>query len=174
MRNQWSVISATPTAAELSTQQTDNTNTFGATPQNALSVIPASNTMLAFTTPVQSAPASPTALTFTGTSSTTTTLNWVDNSSNETGFPVYISTNNVNFSYLGTAAANTNNVQITGLALNTQYYFQVWASNETKYSAASANGNVTTLNLTNPMSGAYTINPSNPATGTNPSDFLTG
>ncbi|HMQ67925.1 MAG TPA: hypothetical protein PKA90_02995 [Ignavibacteria bacterium] len=164
-------ISATPTAAELSTQQTDNTNNFSATPQNALATVPATNTMLAFTTPVQTAPASPTTLTFTGTSSTTTTLNWVDASSNETGFPVYISTNNVDFNYLGTAPANTTSIQVTGLSLNTQYFFQVWASNETKYSASSANGNVTTLNLSNPMSGAYTINPSNPATGTNYQTF---
>lgn len=159
-------LSAIPTAAQLSTQQTANTATFSSTVQNGLATVPASNTMIAFTTAAQTAPNSPTSLTFTGTTGLGTTLNWVDNSSNETEFPVYISTDNINFSYIGAAAANAVSVAITGLLPSSTYYFQVWAANETKYSTAAATGNVTTLNAV-PLSGAYTINPSSPLSSTN-------
>lgn len=44
-----STMSAPPTTAQLLTQQSPNTATFGATPQNALGVVPQSNSMLVFT-----------------------------------------------------------------------------------------------------------------------------
>jgi hypothetical protein len=160
-------ISAVPTAAQLSTQQTANTGTFNATPQNLLATVPESNSMLSFApNPPQTAPNSPTSLTFTNTGSSTTTLNWNDNSSDEIEFPVYISTDNVNFSYIGAAAANAVSIPVVNLAPSTTYYFQVWAAKETKFSTSSANGNVTTL-ATVPLSGAFTINPAAPISSTN-------
>ncbi len=159
-------LSAVPTAAELLTQQTANTATFSNTAQNALATVPASNTSISFTTAAQTAPNSPTALNFTNVGTVGMTLNWTDNATNETGFPVYISTDNVNFTYVGSAAANAVTVNITGLTPATTYYYQVWASNETKYSASAATGSNAT-NTANPLSGAYTINPSNPISTTN-------
>ena len=164
-------MTAVPTAAELLTQQTANSATFSNTASNALATVPESNSMISFTVPAQTAPNSPTALNFTAVSKLGMTLNWTDNSSDELGFPVYISTDNVSFSFVGSAAANATNVGITGLVPGTTYYFQVWAANETKFSASAATGNQATLPAV-PLSGAYTIDPSNPISSTNFQSFL--
>jgi len=159
-------LSATPTAAQLLVQQAANTATFSNTPVANLSALPAANSMISFTAPAQTVPGSPTSLTFTNVTGTSLTLNWIDNSSNETEFPIYISTNGINFSYIGAAAAGATTIGIINLTPSTPYFFQIWAANETKYSAASANNNTTTL-ATIPLSGTYTINPSAPISATN-------
>ncbi|MEO6695288.1 MAG: fibronectin type III domain-containing protein [Ignavibacteria bacterium] len=161
-----STLSAVPTAAQLLTQQTANSGTFSNTVQNALAAVPATNSMISFATPVQTAPASPSNLTFTAVTTTTMTLNWIDNSTNETGFPIYISTDNVNFDFVGTAGANAISASFSGLTPSTTYYFQVWASNETMFSPSAATGSQSTA-VAVPLSGAYTINPSLPVSSTN-------
>ena len=70
-----------PTAANLLTQQTANTNTFGSTASNSLggtteANMPATNSQYSFTAPV---PAAPTTLTFTSVAVTGMTVNFVDN-----------------------------------------------------------------------------------------------
>jgi len=155
-------LSPTPTAAELLIQQTPNGTTFsnavggGAGFNDSLNVLVTGGNKISFTPPAQTAPNAPTALNFTGTTGSSTYLNWTDNSSNETGFPVYMSEDNSYFFYLGTVPANTDSVEVVGLNAVTTYYFRVYASVETKISAP-ASGNVTTIG--NPLSGAYTINP---------------
>ncbi|MEP7169512.1 MAG: fibronectin type III domain-containing protein [Bacteroidota bacterium] len=165
-----STLSAVPTAGQLLIQQTANTNTFSNTIVTNLATLPAANSMLSFNPPAQTAPAAPTSLTFSNLTGTSLTLNWVDNSSNETEFPIYISTDGTNFSYIGAAAANATSIGIINLLPSTNYFFQVYAANETKYSTSSANNNTTTL-ATVPLSGAYTINPALPISATNFKSF---
>lgn len=63
------------------------------------------------------------------------TINWVDNSTNEDGFRVYISNDDVNFTQYGSDIESTTQVQtgddysqiITGLLPGTTYYFRVSA-----------------------------------------------
>lgn len=153
-------LSAVPLPAELLTQQTQNTGTFSNTPQNALATVPANLTQITFNTPP--APnGSPSNLTFSATSSSGTTLTWNDNSSNELGFPVYRSTDGINYSYIGSAAAgagSTQSITISGLTPSTLYYFQVYASTEGQLSPGFASGQVTTL-ATVPICGTKSIGP---------------
>ncbi|MES2780570.1 MAG: T9SS type A sorting domain-containing protein [Bacteroidota bacterium] len=77
-------------------------------------------------------PAPPTTLTFSAVGASNTTINWVDNSSTETSFHVYRSTDNVNFTLASTVTSSTtattgnpyNYVQ-TGLNPGTTYYYRV-------------------------------------------------
>jgi len=63
------------------------------------------------------------------------TLNWVDNSTNETAFRVYGSVDNITFTQMGTDVASTSvasvgtaySLPITGLLPSTTYYFRVAA-----------------------------------------------
>jgi hypothetical protein len=77
-------------------------------------------------------PATPTTLTFTAVAGSTTTLNWVDNSSTETAFRVYRSLDNVNFTQIGSVTSTTTagtgtsyNYAQTGLNPGTIYYYRV-------------------------------------------------
>lgn len=72
----------------------------------------------------------PTNLTFTEVGTSAIRLNWTDNSSNELGFVVYRSTDNVNFTYLGQTAANVTTFNNTALTTNTIYYYRVYAFRE--------------------------------------------
>jgi hypothetical protein len=134
-----------------------------------LNVTPNSANKISFTPPAQTAPNAPTALNFTSITGSSVDLNWTDNSSNETGFPVYMSTNNSYFYYIGTAPANTVTATVSGLSAVTTYYFRVYASVETKISAP-ASGTVATIG--NPLSGAYTINPAGSPNRPNFQSFL--
>ncbi|WP_353084964.1 GEVED domain-containing protein [Flavobacterium sp.] len=76
-------------------------------------------------------------ITFTATAVTQTgmTLNWVDNSTNETGFRVYRSTDNITFTQVGanilsTTSAGTGTAYTsaqTGLTFGTTYYYRIVA-----------------------------------------------
>ncbi|HEV7570347.1 MAG TPA: fibronectin type III domain-containing protein [Thermoanaerobaculia bacterium] len=68
-------------------------------------------------------------LTFTAVSATGMTLNWTD-SSNETGYTVFISTDAVNFTFVNTAAQNATSFVATGLLASTNYTWRVVAVNE--------------------------------------------
>jgi hypothetical protein len=60
-------------------------------------------------------------------------LNWIDNSSNETGFTIQRATNSLFTQGLTTVTvpANTTTLSVTGLAKNTQYWFRIRANNGT-------------------------------------------
>ncbi|HEV7508554.1 MAG TPA: fibronectin type III domain-containing protein, partial [Thermoanaerobaculia bacterium] len=77
--------------------------------------------------PVVNPPGAP--LTFTSVTATGMTLNWTD-SSNETGYAVYISTDGTNFSFLNTAAQNATSFVASGLLGGTTYFWRVYAVNE--------------------------------------------
>lgn len=120
-----STMSATPTATELLVQQTANTATFSNAIKNNLTVAPASNSKLTFTPPAPTL--APTGLTFSGATKTSMTLNWSDNASNEVGYVIYNSTDNVTFSFASQVVAGSVSSAITGLLPSTTYYWQVYA-----------------------------------------------
>ncbi|MCX6158193.1 MAG: hypothetical protein NTY74_09485 [Ignavibacteriae bacterium] len=161
-------LSATPTAAELLTQQTVNTATFSNTVSNALGGatpgnMPTTNSKITFTPPAAST--APTNLTFTLITGTSYTLNWVDNSSNETGFGIWKSTDGINYNYIGNVAANTTTYNATGLSFGTTYYWKVAALNEGQLSSYLSGSQMTTAGL---LSGNKYI-----GTGTYTMDYAT-
>ncbi|HEX4495428.1 MAG TPA: IPTL-CTERM sorting domain-containing protein [Thermoanaerobaculia bacterium] len=68
-------------------------------------------------------------LTFTAVSATGMTLNWTD-SSNETGYAIYSSTDGTNFTFVNTAAQNATSFVATGLLGATTYFWRVYAVDE--------------------------------------------
>ncbi|MDH4402901.1 MAG: hypothetical protein QE264_01490 [Flavobacterium sp.] len=134
-------ISATPTIAELLTQQTVNTTTFSATASNALGGatpgnMPEANSMISFTPTSTTAP---TSLTFSNISSGAMRLNWTDNSSDELGFIIERSTDNITYTTVSTQPANAATYGAVNLAANTNYYFKVSPLREAKGTALSGN-----------------------------------
>jgi hypothetical protein len=92
------------------------------------------------------APAAPTTLTISPvTSATELTLNWADNSTNETGFQVERSaTGSGGWSLISTTAANTVTYTNTGLSPSTPYFYRVRAVNGVGNSAYTNTANATT------------------------------
>ncbi|MBL7883161.1 MAG: hypothetical protein JNL69_03780, partial [Bacteroidia bacterium] len=132
-------LANTPTAAQLKCQQTANSNTFNNTEQNALTAMPTNNSKITFT-PTVTAPASPSGtLTFAGVSQTGMTLSWTNWCTNEVGYVIYNSTDNVNFSFVTQTAANATNSAISGLMPGTTYYWRLYAVTD-GFLSASING----------------------------------
>ncbi len=86
-----------------------------------------------------SAPAPPASLTATAASTSQINLAWTDNSSNEEGFKVERSTDNVTFAQITQTAANSTGYQDNGLNSNTLYYYRVRAANNTYGDSAYSN-----------------------------------
>ena len=78
-------------------------------------------------------------LNFAGITSAGITLNWTDNSSNETGFHIYRSADGTNYVKVADAAANATQYADTGLSAATNYYYKVsaWNSGGETFSAAA-------------------------------------
>ncbi|HKP31425.1 MAG TPA: LamG-like jellyroll fold domain-containing protein [Chitinophagaceae bacterium] len=105
------------------------------------------------------APAAPTVLTATATSSFQINLQWNDNSATETGYEVYRSTNNnSNFRLIDTvpggAGAQKNYVD-AGLFANVRYYYRVRAFGTGGTSAYSNEANAKTFNTKPEMSDIF-------------------
>jgi hypothetical protein len=68
-----------------------------------------------------------------GNKSRSVILNWIDNSSNETGFTIQRATNSLFTQGLTTTtvAANVKTLTVTGLSVNTKYWFRIRANNGT-------------------------------------------
>src|SRR5207302_1151836 len=108
---------------------------FRVTATNAVGESAASNTA-SMTTPA--APAAPSSLSATAAANgTQVNLAWTDNSTNETGFNVYKSTDGVNFALLASVGANVIAYTWTAATPGTSYSFRVTASNAVGESAAS-------------------------------------
>jgi hypothetical protein len=136
-------LANTPTAAQLKCQQTANSNTFNNTEQNALTAMPANNSKITFTPPATT-PASPSGtLTFTGVSQTGMTVNWTNWCTNELGYVLYNSTDNVNFDFVTQTAVNATSYVATGLLPGTTYYWRMYAVTE-GYLSAAVSGNQAT------------------------------
>ncbi len=87
------------------------------------------------------APAAPTGVTLTSTSSSSLGIKWTDASTNETGFRVYRSTDGTNYTLVSTLAAGTTTYTDAGLSGSTKYWYTVSAYNtggEVKAAAISA------------------------------------
>ena len=83
-------------------------------------------------------PAAPSALTATAVSDTQINLAWTDGSSNETGFKVERSSDNVTFAEIVAVGVNVVSYSNTGLLGNTLYYYRVRAYNALGNSAYTA------------------------------------
>ena len=93
-------------------------------------------TTISLTVAASGLPAAPSNLTATA-GKKSVTLNWTDNSSNETGFKIERSTDGVNFSQITTTGANVTSYKNVGLTGGTTYYYRVRATNATGDSAYS-------------------------------------
>jgi gliding motility-associated-like protein len=92
-----------------------------------------------------SAPKVPTTLTITNTTFNTASLKWTDNSTNESGFQIERSEDNIAFSAVGTAAANATSYVDANLYGGTLYYYRVRAISTAGSSIASNVASTTTL-----------------------------
>jgi hypothetical protein len=99
-----------------------------------------------FGTPGGSAPAAPSSLGATASSSNQINLSWTDNASNETAYKVERATASGGpwTEIVANLAANTTSYSATGLSAATTYYFRVRASNTNGNSAYSNTANATT------------------------------
>jgi titin len=111
------LLTGTPTSAGTFEWNAIVTDTAGNTASRAL----------ATTIAPQPVPAAPTALRVTGATKNLVRLAWTDNSTNETGFGIEISTDGANFSVNGTVGAGVTTFNSTGLRSARTYYFRVRA-----------------------------------------------
>ena len=88
-------------------------------------------------TPVLPPPAAPSNLTAISVTRTQINLSWADNSTNEDGFRIERSTDNVTFTQIAQLGANVKNYASTGLTRNKVYYHRVRAFNTTGSSPPS-------------------------------------
>lgn len=100
-----------------------------ATIQVVLDSAHASTITLPTTSAVVATPAAPTKLAATVASSSAINLSWTDGSSNETGFMVERSTDNVTFAAVASVSANNTTFADSGLSSSTTYYYRVHAFN---------------------------------------------
>lgn len=150
-------VSNTPTTAQLKMLQTANSNSFSAGVQNGLSTMPASNSQYVFTPLVPTTASG--GLTFSGITQTGMTLNWTNWASNEVGYVIYNSTDNINFDFVFQSASNATTTAVTGLLPSTTYYWKLYAVTE-GYLSAAINGTQATLaagNKTSTTSGNWNV-----------------
>jgi hypothetical protein len=131
------------------------------TETNTVGTLPPSGLTFSFTPPAT--PASPTSLTFTGVTATAMTVNWQDNSTTESAFTVWRSTDNITFTQVATvtstSTATTGNpysYNATMLSSNTVYYWRIFAVNA-NCPGTPLSGSQSTLAGT--LCGTYTIGP---------------
>lgn len=137
--------SITTSSNTVSTGATFNTNSYTAATNiaNLYSAAEGSRRVYTFTPPVPTA--APGSLSFTAVTATSMTLNWTDNSTNETGFVIYRSLDGITYSYFATAAANATSFAASGLTTGTNYYWNVYAVTEGSLSSPALSGTQATL-----------------------------
>lgn len=108
-----------------------------------------------FTAPA--GPVAPSALNFTSVTAVAMTLNWTDNSGDETGFGIYRSTDGgATYLYITKTAANVVTYAATSLSPGTTYTWAVYAVTEVPSSTA-ASGSQATVSGT--ISGTKSVGP---------------
>jgi titin len=90
------------------------------------------------------APADPTSLAATATSSTSVNLTWADNANNETGYTGERSTDGITYASLATLSANAGSYVDSSAVPSTSYWYRVKATNGTASSGYATTGPVTT------------------------------
>ncbi|MDX2172855.1 MAG: fibronectin type III domain-containing protein [Bacteroidota bacterium] len=129
------ILTSSPgTAAQLKLQQTANSTTFNNTQTANLTTVPSSNSRLTFSPPCPSSPTG--ALTLSSITNNSMTLNFPNWATNEVGYVIYYSTDNITFNYLNQTAANATSFGATGLIPSTTYYWRVVAVTEGCLSSA--------------------------------------
>ncbi|HYE13154.1 MAG TPA: fibronectin type III domain-containing protein, partial [Pyrinomonadaceae bacterium] len=93
----------------------------------------------------QGKPAAPSNMSAAAVSSTQINLNWADNSTNEDGFKLYRSPDNVTFSRIATLGAGATSYSDGGRAAGTTYYYRVLAYNSSGNSPHSNTASATTF-----------------------------
>ena len=121
-----SVLSATPSASQLSVMQTANTTTFSQNPVSNLSTMPTTNSRLRFVS-TESFPATSGSLALSSITSNTMNLSWTDWCSNETTFALYYSTDGVNYEFETRLPANSTSYLANELDPGTIYYWNLYA-----------------------------------------------
>jgi len=89
------------------------------------------------------------------------TVNWSDNATNETNYVLERSPNGTTFTAIATLPANTTSYNETGLTPDTQYYYRVKATNATDSSVYTANATITTPPVPSAPTKAATPTPAN-------------
>jgi titin len=120
------------------------TYSFRVTAYNAVAESAASNTATVTTPTPPAPPAAPSNLVARAVSNTRISLTWADNSNNETGFTIEMSTDGVNYTQVATVGPNVTGYTATGLLPLTTYYFRVRAYNAAGNSAYSNVASATT------------------------------
>lgn len=135
-------ISNPPTAAQLLMQQTANSNSFSNSASNSLSTLPSSNTKITFTPPTHTGTYNGN-VTFSNVTASSITVNYSNWCTNEIGYAIYNSVNNIDFDFIALNASNSTSYVASGLLPNTTYYWKIIAVTEGKLST-SATGNQAT------------------------------
>ncbi|MGE0589845.1 MAG: T9SS type A sorting domain-containing protein [Cyclobacteriaceae bacterium] len=121
-------VSNSPQVSQLKNQRFANTNTFNNTPQNNLSIMPETNSQISFVPPTPASVSG--SLNIGSITSTGMTLSWPNWASNEVGYVLYYSTDNINFQFFSQTAANATSTVVTNLLPATTYYWKVYAVTE--------------------------------------------
>lgn len=95
-------------------------------------------------------PLAPTAFTATAGSSSSISLNWTDNATNETSYKIERSPDNSTWTLINTTAVNAQSFSNTGLTPSTLYYYRLYAQNGAGDSAM-VTASATTLVQTVPI-----------------------
>ena len=112
-------------------------NGVSSTAEASITAKPASGRVYAFAPPIPVVPAS---LIFSSVNNISMTLNWSDLSSNERGFLIYQSTDNVTYTFATQTAANATTSIQTGLSPATLYYWKIYAVSEGGFSTTALSG----------------------------------
>ncbi len=153
-------ISATATGSGQFLSVNNAGTSVSSTAEASVTAKPVNGNTYRFASPVPNVPVN---LDFTDLSTTSMTLNWSDLSSNETGFVIYRSTDNVNYTYVTQTAANTTSSIQSGLTANTLYYWRIYSVSEGALSATPLSGSRSTL-----------CNPPAPPVVTSPVNYCRG
>lgn len=143
-------VNTTTHTASVVTPVTTNTYTASSTITTLHSTADGSRRVYTFTPPA--APLAPTDLSYTGIAPAGMTLNWIDNATNEVGYAIYRSTDDVTYTQIATVAADVVSYATTGLIPSTTYFWRVIAFNEgansialTGSQATAAAGEITSI-----------------------------
>jgi hypothetical protein len=137
----YSIGFSTSSTNLVSVASSSNVATYGSDPNTNQTASIAAGKSHVFTPQTPNAPSN---LTFANVATTSMTLNWSDNASNEQGYVIYTSTDGVNYVFNQQVAANDTNADLSGLTTNTTYYFKVYAITEGTLSSPPLTGSQTT------------------------------
>jgi hypothetical protein len=104
-------------------------------------------------------PTAPSNLIAAASATTQIDLTWTDNSSNEAGFKVERSTDNINFTEVAALASNVTSWSNTGLAANTRSYYRIRAYTSGGDSSLSPSASATTWAIATTIVAKKTSNP---------------